>query len=136
MVSEADDAFLHVHLDHVQPKSQSEDYTINSRSAVWFLKIWTVQEPELKAKMPTKCLFQDYWLKDIAYQEWGLKDKPDKHFARCIACEIQLILCVFLTVVMVLTKSNIGPYKSLFGSSPSPREPCSCFVTHLGLCLH
>ena len=30
---------------------------------------------------------------------------------------------VFLTsVAMVLTKFNIGPYKSLFGSSPSPSE--------------
>ena len=27
--------------------------------------------------------------------------------------------CVFLTVAMVLTKYNTGPYKSLFGSSPS-----------------
>ena len=35
MMSEADDAFLHVHLGHVQLKSQSQDYTITSRSAVW-----------------------------------------------------------------------------------------------------
>ena len=32
MLSEADDAFLHVHLDHVQPKSQSQDY---AGSAIW-----------------------------------------------------------------------------------------------------
>ena len=38
---------------------------------------------------------------------------------------------VFLTVVIVLAKSNIGPYKSLFGSSPSPWEPC-----HLEKKLH
>ena len=33
-MSEADDAFLHVHLDHVQPKSWSQDYTMTSRSAI------------------------------------------------------------------------------------------------------
>ena len=70
-------------------------------------------EPELTAKMPRKFLFQDRWLKDSAYQEWVLKDKLDKHYTRCVACEIQLVLCVFLTVAMVLTKSNAGPYKFL-----------------------
>ena len=35
MMSEADDAFLHVHLDHVQPKLRSQDYAITSRSAIW-----------------------------------------------------------------------------------------------------
>ena len=55
----------------------------------------------------------DGWLKDSAYQEWVPEDKLYKHFARCVACEIQLILCVFLTVAMVLTKANIDPYKSL-----------------------
>ena len=94
MMSEADDAFLHVHLDHIQPKSQSQDYTTTSVSAIWFLKIWTVQEPELKAKMLRKCLFQDHWLKDIAYQEWVLKDKLDKHSTQCVACKIQLFLFV------------------------------------------
>ena len=34
---------------------------------------------------------------------------------------------VVLTVAMVITKSNIGPYRSLSGSSPSPWQPC--FVT-------
>ena len=34
MMSEVDDAFLHVHLDHMQPKSWLQDY-INSRSAIW-----------------------------------------------------------------------------------------------------
>ena len=74
-----------------------------------------MQEPGLTAKLPRKCLFQDLWLKDSAYQEWILKDKLDKHYAWCVACEIRLIFCVFLTVVMVLTKSNIGPFKSLYG---------------------
>ena len=45
-------------------------------------KIWTVQESELMAKVPRKCLFQDRWLKDIAYQEWVLKDKLDKHYTQ------------------------------------------------------
>ena len=72
--------------------------------------------------MPRKCSFQDCWLKDSAYQEWVLKDELDKHYARCVACKIQHF--VFLTVVMVFTKSNIGPYKSLFGFSPSLWEPC------------
>ena len=30
MMSEADDAFLHVHLDHMQPKSQLQDYAVAS----------------------------------------------------------------------------------------------------------
>ena len=46
MMSKADDAFLHVHLDHVQPESQSQDHTITSRSA-FGCKIQTVQEPDL-----------------------------------------------------------------------------------------
>ena len=67
----------------------------------------TVQEPELTAKMPKKCPFQDHWLEDSAYQEWVLKDNLDKHYARCVGCKIQLFF-VFLSVAMVLTKSNIG----------------------------
>ena len=35
MMSEADDAFLHVRLDHMQPKSRSQDYLITSGSAIW-----------------------------------------------------------------------------------------------------
>ena len=35
MMSEADDAFLCVHLDRVQLKSRSQDYTITSGSAIW-----------------------------------------------------------------------------------------------------
>ena len=35
MKSEADDAFLHVHLDHVQLKSWSQYYAITSGSAIW-----------------------------------------------------------------------------------------------------
>ena len=34
MMSEVDDAILHVHLDHVQPKSRSQDYAIISESAI------------------------------------------------------------------------------------------------------
>ena len=110
-MSDADDAFLHVHLDHVQLKSQSQDYAITSGSAIWFCKIRTVQKPELTVKMPRKCSSQDCWLKDSAYQEWVLK--VDK----CLMCGVQnsAHFCVYLTVVMVLTKSNIGPYKSLQG---------------------
>ena len=79
-----------------------------------------MQEPELTAKMLGK-LFQDLWLKDSAYQEWVLKDKLDKHYAGCVACEISSFLCVpYQAVVMVLTRS-------LFGSSPSPWEPCQLF---------
>ena len=62
MMSEADDAFLHVHLDHVQLKSRSQDYMTLSQP--YGCKIWTVQEPELTAKMPRKCLFLDRWPKD------------------------------------------------------------------------
>ena len=35
MMSETDDAFLHVHLDHVQLKSPLQDYAITSGSAIW-----------------------------------------------------------------------------------------------------
>ena len=94
-MSEADDAFLHVDLDHVRLKSWSQDYAITSGQP-FGCKILTVQEPELTAKMPRKCSFQDCWLKDSAYQEWGLKDKLDKHYARCVAWEIQLIFVCFL----------------------------------------
>ena len=38
MMSEADDAFLHVHLDHVQLKSRFQDYAITSGSAIWLQK--------------------------------------------------------------------------------------------------
>ena len=49
MMSEADDAFLSVHLDHLQPKSRLQDYMITSRSAIWLqiqtsCKIQTMQE--------------------------------------------------------------------------------------------
>ena len=73
-----------------------------------------MQEPELTAKVSRKCLFQDLWLKDSAYQEWVLKDKLDKCYARCIACKIQLIFCV-PCCCDGLAKFNIGPYKSLYG---------------------
>ena len=76
-------------------------------------KIWTVQEPELIAKMPRKCLFQDRWLKDIAYLEWVLKDKLDKTLCSMRGIRNSANFFVFLAVVVVLTKSNIGPYKSL-----------------------
>ena len=33
-MSEADAAFFHVHLDHMQPKSRSQDYVINSGQPV------------------------------------------------------------------------------------------------------
>ena len=95
-MSEAENAFLHVYLDHVQPKSWSQDCTVTFGQ----IQNWTVQESEVTVK----CLFQDSWLKNSAHQEWVLKDKLDKHYA----------------VVMVLTKSNIGRYKFLFGSSPRP----------------
>ena len=72
-------------------------------------------------------MLQDRWLKDSACQEWVLKDKLDKHYTRCMASEIQLIFRV--------PYCCDGPYKiwyrslqvlirSLFGSSPSPWEPC------------
>ena len=35
MMSEADDAFLCVRLDHMQPKSWLQDYAITSGAAIW-----------------------------------------------------------------------------------------------------
>ena len=43
MMSEADDAFLHVHLDHVQPKSQ--DYAITSGSVIWLQTLNSARTP-------------------------------------------------------------------------------------------
>ena len=63
-------AFPHVHFDHVQPKSQSQDYVITSESAILVAKFKIkLQELELTVKMPGKCLFQHRWLKDSAYLE-------------------------------------------------------------------
>ena len=112
MMSEADDAFLHVHLDHMQVKSLSQDYTRTSGTAIWLqnsncVRTWA------NSKDIEKCSFQYRWLKDSTYQEWVLKDKQDKRYAQCVACKIRLIFCVFRTVAMVLTKSNTGSYKSL-----------------------
>ena len=71
---------------------------------------------KLTAKMPGKCWFQDRWLKDSAYQEWVLKDKLDKHIARCAAFEIRLIcLCCLLLrwSLLNLTWVLVSPYKVL-----------------------
>jgi len=94
MMSKADDAFLHVHLDHVQPESQSQDHTITSRSA-FGCKIQSVQEPDLAltAKMLRKCSCQDHWPKDTAYQEWVLKDKLAWHAKFSSFCVCVLYCC-------------------------------------------
>ena len=110
MVSEADNAFLHVHLDHVQLKSQSQDYPIVSGSAIWFCKIWTVQKPELTAKMPRKCLSQDCWLKDSAYQEWILK------VDECLMCGVRNSAHFLCTLLLWWSLQNLtlvltSPYK-------------------------
>ena len=64
-MSEAGDAFLHVHLDHMQLKSWSRDYAVTSRSAILVAKFEIeLQAPELTAKMLGKYSFQDCWLKD------------------------------------------------------------------------
>ena len=88
MMSEADSAFLHVHLDHVQPKSRSQDYAITSGSAIW------LQNFNCASSKDAEKVFQDHWLKDSAYQEWVLKEKLDKYYTRCVASEIQLIFRV------------------------------------------
>ena len=104
---------LQVHLDNVQPKSQSQDYMITSGSAIWlqnsnWARTWANSKDAKK-------LFQDRWLKDIAYKEWVLKDKLDKHYAWSMACKIQLIFCSLLlwwslqNLILALT----SPYKVL-----------------------
>ena len=73
-MSEKGDAFLHVHLDHMQPKSRSRDYamTRSSRSAILVAKFKIkLQKPELTAKMRGKCSFQDCWLKGECIPEMG-----------------------------------------------------------------
>ena len=106
-MSKAGNALLHVHLDHVQPKSRSQDYAVTSG---------TVQEPELTLKMLGKCSFQDCWLKNSGYQEWVPKDKLDKHYPQYVACKIRFIfLCSLLlrwflqNLILVLT----SPYLAL-----------------------
>ena len=134
-MSEAENAFLHVHL-YLCSWNHGHKIMRKFLGQPFGCKIWTVQEPELTEKMLRKSLFQDCWLKDIVYQEWVLKDKLDKHYAWCVACEIQLIFCVPYCVSdgpMGLTKSNIGHYKSLFGSSPSPWEPWSIIILLINL---
>ena len=52
MMSEADDTFLHVHLDHMHPKLWLQDYMITSRSAILIAKFKIkLQKPELTAKI-------------------------------------------------------------------------------------
>ena len=87
--------------------------------------------------MLRKCLFQDCWQKDSAYQEWVLKDKLDKHYTRCVSCKIQLIFCV--------PYCCDGPYKiywslrvlirPLFGSVPCPWESCFSMFSEILLPL-
>ena len=91
----------------------------NFRVSHLVAKFEPLEEPELTAKIQQKMFVQDCWLKDHAYREWVLKDELDKHYAWCVASKIQLIfLCPLLL-------PNFGPYKSLYGSSPNPWEPCS-----------
>ena len=57
MMSEADDAFLHVHLDHVQPKSRLQDCAITSGSAIWlqnlkWARTWTNSKDAEKMFVP------------------------------------------------------------------------------------
>ena len=87
----------------------------NFRDQPFGCKIRIVREPELTAKMPRKCPFQDPWLKDSAYQEWVLKDKLDKHYAWCggsahFFCSL-LLRWSLQNLIMILT-------------SPSPWKPC------------
>ena len=73
-MSEEGDAFLHVHLDHMQPKSRSRDYamTCSSRSAILVAKFKIqLQKSELTVKMRGKCSFQDCWLKGECIPEVG-----------------------------------------------------------------
>ena len=47
MMSEADDTFLSVHLDHMQPESRLQDYVITYRSAIWLQKFKLVAKFKL-----------------------------------------------------------------------------------------
>ena len=93
MTSEVGDAFLRVHLDHMQLKLWSQDWAITSGSAIW-LQNSNCARTSANSKDAEKCSFQDRWLKNSAYQEWVLKDKLDNRYAQCVACKIQLIFCV------------------------------------------
>ena len=111
-------SFLHVHLDHVQPKSWSQDYTISSGLAIWLQNL-NCARTWRTATMPRKYSFQEHWRKDGAYLEWVLKDNLDARYAWCMAFEIQLFFFFFFyycdawwsihNLILVLT----SPYKVL-----------------------
>ena len=97
-MSEADDAFLHVHLDHLQSKSRSQDYVTTSGSAIW---LQNSNCKEAKKMFVPRVLDKGQWLPGA-----------DKHHAWCVTCESQLIcLCPWLlqwslqNLILVLVSS-------------------------------
>ena len=86
-MSEADDAFLPVHLDHVQPKSRSQDYTITSGSAIW-LQNTNCARTRANSKDAEKMFIPRLPAKGQCIPGVNLKDKLDKHYAQCVACNI------------------------------------------------
>ena len=108
MMSEADDAFLHVHLDHAQLKLQSQDYVITSRSAIWLqnsncARTWANSKDVEKLFIP-RLLAKGQCLPGV-----GSKREAAQTLRSMRGMQNLTILCVFPTVVMVLTKSNMGP---------------------------
>ena len=112
MVSEADNAFLHVHLDHTQPKSQSQDYLI-TWSAIWSQNL-NCARTWANSKAAEKMFVPKPLAKGQCIPGMGSLERTSWTNTMLDAWHAKLSLFfVFLTVAMVLTKSNIGPYKSL-----------------------
>ena len=113
MMSEADDAFLHVHLlnlDHVQPKSRSQDYVITSRSAIWLQNLncartWANSKDAKKMSVP-RVLAKGHCMPEV-----GSKRKAGQTL--CSMCGMQhsghFLCCLLLQwSLQVLMRSLFG----------------------------
>ena len=78
MLSEAGNVFIQVHLDHVQPKSQSQDYALTSRSAIW-LQNSNCARTRANGKGAEKKFVPKLLAKGLAYQERVLKERKARH---------------------------------------------------------
>ena len=73
MMSEAGNVFIQVHLDHVQPKSRSQDYALTSGSAIWLQNLNCVRT-WANGKGAEKKFVPKLLAKGLAYQERILKE--------------------------------------------------------------
>ena len=108
MMSEPDDAFLHVHLDHVQPKSQLQDYTVTSGSAIW-LQNSSCFKTAGSRTLHTRSGFCKISWTNTMLDAWNAKFSSFFCVPNC--CDGPYKIEYWSLQVLI---------KSLFGSSPSP----------------